>query len=83
MLKLIDDYPEESIRSGALGPLRASAKALDKLSIPTRYPNGLPDLTPFEVYTDAEAQAAIAAAGGVVAACERLLPAGRADAPKE
>jgi len=82
VLKLVDDYPEEAVRLGVLGPLRSSAKALDKLYIPTRYPNGLPDLTPFEVYTDVEAQAAIAAAGGVIAACERLLPVAQADAPK-
>jgi HEPN domain-containing protein len=72
VLRLIDDYPDESVRLGPLAALRSAAKALDKLYIPTRYPNGLPDLSPFEVYTDLEAHAAIAAARSVLAACESL-----------
>jgi HEPN domain-containing protein len=76
VLRLIDDYPDESVRLGSLVALRSAAKALDKLYIPTRYPNGLPDLSPFEVYTDVEAQAAIAAARSVLAACESLCPHG-------
>ena len=74
VLRLIDDYPDESVRLGLLAGLRSSGKALDKLYIPTRYPNGLPDLAPYEVYTDVEAQAAIAAAQSVLAACEPLCP---------
>ena len=74
VLRLIDEYPDESVRSGPLAALRSAAKALDKLYIPTRYPNGLPDLSPFEVYTDVEAQAAIAAARSVLAACAPLCP---------
>jgi HEPN domain-containing protein len=72
VLKLIDDYPDEAVRLGPLAGLRSAAKALDKLYIPTRYPNGLPDLAPYEVYTDVEAQAAIVAAQSVLAACELL-----------
>lgn len=74
VLRLIDDYPDEAVRLGPLDGLRSAAKALDKLYIPTRYPNGLPDLAPYEVYTDVEAQAAIAAARSVLAACEPLCP---------
>ena len=70
VLKLIEDYPDASVRLARLESLSSSAKALDKLYIPTRYPNGLPDLSPFEVYTEIEAQVAIAAARSVVAACE-------------
>lgn len=81
VLRLIDEYPQVDVRAGVFSPLRAAAKALDKLYIPTRYPNGLPDLTPFEVYTEGEAQAAIAAAGGVVAVCERFLLTALGDAP--
>jgi HEPN domain-containing protein len=73
VLKLVDDYPDPTVRVRRLEPLRSAAKALDKLYIPTRYPNGLPDLAPFEVYTDLEAQAAITAAAGVLTACESLL----------
>lgn len=39
-----------------------AAAALDKLYIPTRYPNGLPDLTPAESYFRAEAETGIALA---------------------
>jgi HEPN domain-containing protein len=75
VLKLLEGYPDASVRARHLDPLQAAAKALDKLYIPTRYPNGLPDLAPFEVYTDLEAQAAISAARSVLSACGSLLPA--------
>lgn len=39
-----------------------AAAALDKLYIPTRYPNGLPDLTPAESFFRAEAETGIALA---------------------
>lgn len=39
-----------------------AARLLDKLTIPTRYPNGLPDLTPAEVYGPSDAAAVIGAA---------------------
>jgi HEPN domain-containing protein len=76
VLRLIDDYPDEAVRLGSLAGLRSAAKALDKLYVPTRYPNGLPDLAPYEVYTELEAQAAIAAAQSVLAACEPPCPHG-------
>jgi HEPN domain-containing protein len=73
VLKLIDEFPLEAIRQVALAGLRPAAKALDKLYVPTRYPNGLPELAPFEVYTAEEARTAIESAGGVVRACESQL----------
>jgi HEPN domain-containing protein len=42
---------------------------LDKFYIPTRYPNGLPDLTPGQVYRADDAARGLAAAGELVAAC--------------
>jgi len=39
---------------------------LDKLYIPTRYPNGLPELTPSEVYIEEEAQKAIESSKAVI-----------------
>jgi len=65
LLKLIEDFPDEELRSAITG-LLAHAKALDKLYIPTRYPNGLPDSTPSEVYTEPEARSAIGMAREVV-----------------
>ena len=57
LTKLIDDFPIDPIRSD-LSRHMDLAKALDKLYIPTRYPNGLPDLTPSEAYTETEARSA-------------------------
>ncbi len=70
--KLIMDFPQSSrlpdrqewIERGAL---------LDKFYIPTRYPNGLPDLTPGQVYTQDDAQRGLDAAGALVAACRQWL----------
>ncbi len=42
-----------------LKDLLEAAATLDKYYIPTRYPNGLPDLTPDEVYTRREAEEAL------------------------
>ena len=49
------------------------AKALDKLYVPTRYPNGLPDLTPFEVFTESDACSAIRTASEVVETIAALM----------
>ena len=40
---------------------------LDQYYIPTRYPNGLPDGAPFEVYTRGQAEEAIATAADILA----------------
>lgn len=59
IVKLIVDFPDESIKN-SLRAFIDIARKLDKLYIPTRYPNGLPELTPSEVYTAEEAKNAIA-----------------------
>ncbi len=53
--------------------------ALDKLYIPTRYPNGLPDLTPGQVYQASDAAQALEAACTLVARCREWLRAHAAD----
>ncbi|MBI4264262.1 MAG: HEPN domain-containing protein [Acidobacteria bacterium] len=50
------------------------ARALDKLYIPTRYPNGLPAGAPADYYTRVEAERAIADAEAIIACCRRMLP---------
>jgi len=55
-------------------PLLDRARALDKLYIPTRYPNGLAAGAPADFYTRAEAERAIADAEAVLAVCRRMLP---------
>jgi len=49
------------------------AALLDKFYIPTRYPNGLPDLTPGQVYTRQDAQQGLETARAIVAACREWL----------
>ncbi len=49
------------------------ARSLDKLYVPTRYPNGLPAGAPADYYTSSEAERAIADAEAVLACCRRVL----------
>ena len=49
------------------------ARALDKLYIPTRYPNGLPTGAPADYYTRAEAERAIADAEAIVVICRGIV----------
>lgn len=49
------------------------ARALDKLYIPTRYPNGLAGGAPTDFYTRAEAERAIADAESILEICQRVL----------
>jgi HEPN domain-containing protein len=49
------------------------ARALDKLYIPTRYPNGLAGGAPTDFYTRPEAERAIADAEAVLAVCRKML----------
>jgi HEPN domain-containing protein len=50
------------------------ARSLDKLYVPTRYPNGLPAGAPADYYTRAEAGRAIADAETIVECCRGVLP---------
>lgn len=49
------------------------ARSLDKLYIPTRYPNALAGGAPADFYTKAEAERAIADAEAIHAVCERIV----------
>lgn len=66
VLKLMEDFPDSALRDNLLKPLQGYACLLDKLYIPTRYPNGLPDLTPAQVYGDSDADQAIQAAKSIL-----------------
>ena len=61
LTRLIEDYPDAR-RKAELRRMIDQARLLDKLYIPTRYPNGLPDLTPAEVYAEPDAASALSAA---------------------
>ncbi len=49
------------------------ARSLDKLYVPTRYPNGLAGGAPTDFYTRPEAERAIADAEAVLAICRKML----------
>ena len=71
-LRLIEDYPDQEA-AAELVDLADNARVLDKLYIPTRYPSGLPDSIPAEVYTRDEAAHAIDKAREIVSAVARLI----------
>jgi HEPN domain-containing protein len=66
----------DALRPGVHGideSLLDRARALDKLYIPTRYPNGLAGGAPADFYTRPEAERAIADAEAVLDVCRRVL----------
>lgn len=72
VVKLIQEFPDDTARR-ALGPLLPSAQHLDKLYIPTRYPNGLPDLTPADVFSEQDARAAMEAARLIIDSVSAMM----------
>ncbi len=70
--RLIAEFP----RGAEIPDLQAwidAAALLDKFYIPTRYPNGLPDLTPGQIYGNEDGRLGIEAARYLLAGCERWL----------
>ena len=53
--------------------IACSAALLDRFYIPTRYPNGLPDLTPDEIFWEEDAEACIENAGKIIAKASTLI----------
>jgi len=72
IVKLIQEFPEAEIKKLLLKLLN-NAKELDKLYIPTRYPNGLPDLTPSEVYTKEESSKAVESSKTILEQIKKIL----------
>ena len=76
--RLVRDLPEEE-RSTFAGITQAAA-ALDKLYIPTRYPDALAGLTPAETYVQSDGQMAIASAQEILDCVEaRIYRIGNSD----
>ncbi|MBM4326918.1 MAG: HEPN domain-containing protein [Deltaproteobacteria bacterium] len=71
VMTLLSDFP----RRTELGDdaLTEAAALLDKFYILTRYPNGLPDLTPGVVYGKRDADSALEAARQFIQACEQWM----------
>jgi HEPN domain-containing protein len=61
------DFPQKRKLPDVDG-LAEEAALLDSFYIPTRYPNGLPDLTPGQIYGKEDAQQGIEAAEVLFAA---------------
>jgi HEPN domain-containing protein len=65
--RLIVEFPHKD-NLPDVGALEEKAALLDKFYIPTRYPNGLPDLTPGQIYGKDDAQRGIEAIEMLIAA---------------
>ncbi len=70
--KLIKDMPDKAAKQQLKVYLEAGV-TLDRYYIPTRYPNGLPDLTPGEVYMKQDADLCIRHASAVLTAVKSLI----------
>lgn len=72
--KLIDDLKEIHVDCYArLQDVVPIAAELDRLYIPTRYPNGLPDILPDQAYFERDAERAIDIAERLIGRIEPLL----------
>lgn len=60
--KLVMDFPRKKMFQ-SVDEWLVNAMYLDKFYIPARYPNGLPDLTPGQVYVSQDSEQAIQKAG--------------------
>ncbi len=72
VVKLIEDLENEKIRNRLL-TFRDRALTLDRLYIPTRYPNGLPELTPSEAFSMSDAKLADEAASDLLEVTREIL----------
>lgn len=72
--RLVSDFPEASLVPDMDAWIERGA-LLDKFYIPTRYPNGLPDLTPGQVYRSDDANRGLEAAAALVDECGEWMEA--------
>jgi len=81
--KLIEDLEgvDMSLYDQVKSLLRAGT-VLDRFYIPTRYPNGLPELTPAEAYQDEDAEQCILQATEILAAVKSILAGNDGDIAK-
>ena len=70
---LFEMVSELSKEATEFQPVVDSCKRLDRFYIPTRYPNGLPGGTPFEVYTDQDLRGALDDLTAVLAIAQKYL----------
>jgi HEPN domain-containing protein len=72
--KLILDLPDGNAKM-LMAKIQDDAAALDRFYIPTRYPNGLPDLTPGRYYFQKDAEFAIRIAESIITLIRRMVAA--------
>lgn len=70
--KLISEIPDKSIRE-TFTRLLEDGIILDRYYIPTRYPNGLPDLTPGQVYMKKDADLCVRHARTLLTAVKQRI----------
>ena len=74
ILKLIQELEEVDMGAfSALNEYIDEARKLDRLYIPTRYPNGLPDITPDLAYGEDDSRFSIAAAKKILKEVEAII----------
>lgn len=73
--RLVVEFPQKD-RLGDTTRLIELAALLDKFYIPTRYPNGLPDLTPGQVYGPKDAEQGLLSARVFVSICHDWMGKG-------
>lgn len=72
--KLIDDLDEVNMAAyNALANVARLAMILDRFYIPTRYPNGLPDITPDMAFTEEDSTMCIEAAKSILNVIQSYL----------
>ena len=74
--KLLAELPDGTSRL-ITDQLVQSAATLDRFYIPTRYPNGLPDLIPSSSYFQSDADTALFAASEIISVCRTILSENR------
>ena len=72
--KLIAELPDEKVRT-IMVELLETGSDLDRYYIPTRYPNGLPDLTPGKYYFQKDADLSIESAQQILDRVKAYLKA--------
>ena len=72
--KLIEELKEVDLKAfDALKAMISPGLKLDRMYIPTRYPNGLPDITPDLAYEQEDAQNAISASESLIGRVQEYL----------
>ena len=74
IMKLIDDLENVDLKlHERLKSLSRLGMVLDRFYIPTRYPNGLPDITPDAAFTDEDADTCLKHAGKIIDTVHSIL----------